>query len=56
MIKKIIFAIIILAIAASVAYQMDLLSYKGEDVYEDTKESVIEKGGELIEKGKEAID
>ena len=56
MIKKIIFVIIVLAISASVAYQMDLLSFKGEDVYEETKESVIEKGGEMIEKGRDAID
>jgi hypothetical protein len=56
MIKKIIFTIIVLAISASVAYQMDLLSFKGEDVYEETKESVIEKGGEMIEKGRDAID
>ena len=56
MIKKLIFSIILLAVAASIAYQMDWLSYKGEDMYEDAKETVIEKGEEAIEKGKEAID
>lgn len=56
MIKKIIFSIIVLAIASSIAYQMGWLSYKGEGMFEDAKDAVVEKGEKAIEKGKEAID
>ena len=40
MIKKIIFLIVIVAITASVAYQMGWLSSKGENAYDKTKEAV----------------
>jgi hypothetical protein len=56
MIKKIIIAFAIVAIAATIAYQMGWLSYKGEDVYEKTKEAIVEKGEKAIDKGKDALD
>jgi len=40
MIKKIIFAVIVIAVATTVFYQMGWLSYKGEKIYEETKETV----------------
>ena len=56
MIKKIIFAFVVLAIVASVAYEMDWLSYEGESVYEDTKESVLDKSEDVVDKAKDAMD
>lgn len=56
MIKKLIFAIVVIAIVASVAYQMGWLSGDGEDVYEDTKESVMEKSEDMVDKAKDAMD
>ena len=56
MIKKLIFAVIVIAIFASIAYQMGWLSGEGEDVYEDTQESVIEKGEDVVDKAREAMD
>jgi len=56
MIKKIIGLFIVIAIVATVAYQMGWLSWKGERIYEKTKEAVVEKGEKAIEKGKDAID
>lgn len=56
MIKKIIVSLIVIAVAATVAYQMGWLSWKGERVYEKTKDAVLEKGEKVIEKGKDAID
>ncbi len=56
MLKKIIGLFIIIAIAATVAYQMGWLSWKGERAYEDAKDAVLEKGEKVIEKGKDAID
>lgn len=40
MIKKIIVLLVVVAIAATVAYQMGWLSYKGEKAYENTKDAV----------------
>ena len=56
MIKKIIGLFIVVAIAATVAYQMGWLSWKGERIYENTKDAVLDKGEKVIEKGKDAID
>jgi len=56
MIKKIIFAVIVIAIGATVAYQMDWLSGEGEDAYEDTKETVMEKGEDIVDKARESIN
>ena len=39
-IKKIIILLVVVAITATVAYQMGWLSYKGERAYENTKEAV----------------
>jgi len=39
-IKSLISVTIIVAIAATIAYKMDMLSYKGEDAYEKIEESV----------------
>lgn len=56
MLKKIIVSFVIIAISATIAYQMGWLSYRGEKMYEKTKEAVVEKGEKVIEKGKDAID
>ncbi|WP_455366092.1 hypothetical protein [Kaarinaea lacus] len=56
MLKKIIGLFLIIAIAATVAYQMGWLSWKGERVYEDTKDAVLKEGEKVIEKGKDAIN
>lgn len=56
MVKKIIGLLVIIAIAATVAYEMGWLSWKGERVYEDTKDAVLEKGEKVIEKGKDAVN
>ena len=40
MIKKIIVLLVVVAITATVAYQMGWLSYKGERVYEETQDAV----------------
>ena len=42
MIKKLIALIVIVAIAATVAYQMGWLSSKGEKAFDKTKEAVKE--------------
>lgn len=42
MIKKIIGLLIVIVIAATVAYQMGWLSYKGERAYEKTKDAVTD--------------
>ncbi len=55
MIKKIIFLVVMLVVAASVAYQMGWLSSKGEKTFDKTKESVMEKGEKLIDMGKAAV-
>jgi len=39
-IKKIIVLLVVVAIAATVAYQMGWLSYKGERAYEKTQDAV----------------
>ena len=56
MVKKIIFAVIVIAIFTTVAFQMGWLSGDGEDVYEDTKDTVMEKGGKIVDKAKDAMD
>ncbi|WP_455203742.1 hypothetical protein [Kaarinaea lacus] len=55
MIKKIIAFFVLVAITATVAYQMGWLSRKGEKVYDATKESIMEKGEDMIDKGKDAL-
>ncbi len=55
MIKKIIFSAIVIAVAATIAYQMGWLSSEGEKVYDKTKESVLKKSEEIIDMGKEAV-
>jgi len=55
MIKKLIIAIVLIAIVATAAYQLGWLSYRGEKVYENTKDSVVEKGKEMLDKGQDAI-
>ena len=56
MIKKVIFAVVVVAIFASVAYQMGWLSGEGEDMFEDTRESVLEKGEVVVDKAKDAME
>jgi|GEM_PF-2105463 len=55
MIKKFVTLFIVIAIAATTAYQMGWLSRKGEKAYDRTKESVLEKGEEMVDKAKDAI-
>jgi hypothetical protein len=55
MIKKLLVLIIVLAAAASVAYQMGWLSRKGEKAYDKTKQSVMEKSEEIIDKATDAM-
>ncbi len=55
MIKKLIVLFVVLAIGATVAYQMGWLSRKGKKAYDQTKESVLEKGEELVDKAKDAV-
>jgi len=56
MIKKIIVSSIVIAIAATVAYQMGWLSRKGEKAYDNTKESILEKSEDIIDKGKDVLN
>jgi len=55
MIKKIIVLFIVLAIGASVAYEMGWLSRKGKKAYKNTKETVIEKSEKVIDATKDAV-
>lgn len=55
MIKKLLTLIIVVVIAATVAYQMGWLSRKGEKTYDKTKDAVMEKGEKIVDKAKEAI-
>ena len=55
MIKKIIVLFVVLAIGASIAYEMGWLSRKGKKAYKNTKETVIEKSVKVIDKTKDAI-
>ena len=55
MIKKIIVLFVVLAIGASIAYEMGWLSRKGKKTYKNTKETVIEKSENVIDKTKDAI-
>ena len=56
MIRKIIFAVVVIAIVATAAYQMGWLSGKGEDAYEDTKDTVMEKGEDIVDKARDSIN
>ncbi len=56
MIKKLVILLVVVAVAATVAYQMGWLSYKGERTYEKTKKAIVKEGEKAIEKGKDAID
>ena len=56
MIKKIITTFMVLAIGATIAYQMGWLSRKGETAYDKTKESVIETSEKIVDKTKDAIE
>jgi hypothetical protein len=55
MIRNIIFIFIVIAVGYAIAYQMGWLSYKGENVYDKTKESVVEKSEKIIDKTKDAM-
>lgn len=55
MIKNIIFIFIVIAIGYTIAYQMGWLSSKGENVYDKTKDSVVEKSEKVIDKTKDAM-
>lgn len=55
MIRNIIFIFIVMAIGATIAYQMGWLSSKGEDAYDKTKESFVEKSEKIIDRTKDAM-
>jgi hypothetical protein len=56
MIRTIIIAGISIAVIAAVAYHKGWLSPKGEKVYENAKEAILEKSGEVVNKGREMIN
>jgi hypothetical protein len=55
MLRTIIFIVIVIAIGATIAYQMGWLSSAGENAYDKTKESIVEKSEKVIDKTKDAI-
>ena len=55
MLGKVISTFIVIAIGASIAYQMGWLSRKGEKVYDNAKDRVVEKSEKVIDKTKDAI-
>ncbi|WP_455209832.1 hypothetical protein [Kaarinaea lacus] len=55
MIKKVVVLFVVLAIGATVAYQMGWLSRKGEKAYDRAADSVLEKGEEMVDKAKDAM-
>ena len=55
MIKRLIIVFVVLAIGATVAYQMGWLSRKGEKAYDNTKKTVIEKSEKVVDKTKDAM-
>jgi len=55
MIMRIIIVFIVLAIGATIAYQMGWLSDKGENAYDETKESIIDNSEKLIDKADDAM-
>ena len=44
----------VIAIGATVACQVSWLTRKGEKAYDRTKESVLERGEEIVDKAKDA--
>jgi hypothetical protein len=54
MIIRIIILLIVLAIGATIAYQMGWLSDKGENAYDETKEAIIDNSKKLIDKADDA--
>ena len=55
MVIRIIIVLIVLAIGATIAYQMGWLSDKGENAYEETKEAIIDNSEKLIDKADGAM-
>jgi hypothetical protein len=55
MFRTIVILVILIAIGATIAYQMGWLSSEGEDVYDETRNSVVEKSEELLDKTRDAI-
>lgn len=56
MVKKIIFAIVVIAVFATIAYQLGWLSSEGENVFEDTRESVLKKSEDVVDKARDVMD
>lgn len=56
MIRKIIFAVIVVAIGATAAYQLGWLSGGGEDAYEEATDAVLEQGESIVDKAKDAVN
>jgi hypothetical protein len=56
MLQKFIIIIIAIAVFAAIAYQMGWLSNEGESVFEQTTSTVVEKGEDLVNKGKDILD
>jgi len=55
MILRIIIVFIVLAIGATIAYQKGWLSDKGENAYDETKESIIDNSKKLVDKADDAM-
>ena len=55
MIKQLVFIFIVIAIAATIAYQLGWLSGEGEDAYDKTRESVVEESEKIIDKTRDTI-
>jgi len=56
MIKKTIFTVVVISIVSTIAYQMGWLSGDGEDVYEEAREKVMDKGETIVDKAKDSMD
>jgi hypothetical protein len=52
---RIIVLFIVLAIGATIAYKMGWLSDKGENAYNETKESIVDNSEKLIDKADDAM-
>jgi hypothetical protein len=55
MLRKIVFIFIVIAVGATIAYQLGWLSGKGEDAYDKTRDSVVKGSEKLIDKSRDAI-
>lgn len=55
MVKTLFIAVIAIIVFAAVAYQQGWLSRKGERLYDNAKQGILDKGKEAFQEGKEAL-